>query len=266
MISLTLIAITSYLVAALFISLRLFGLLTRWPRMPGLWFGIIGVLAHAGVLYGGMLTTSGLNLSFFTAISLTFWIISALLVISSFTKPIENLGILILPLAALSLGLNIYSPQEQRLFTQDVNWALRLHVISSMLAYALLTLASAQALLLAVQDHQLRRHHPGGFMRALPPLQTMETLLFDMIKLGFIMLSLALISGFIHLEDMFAQHVVHKTILSMLAWIAFAILLWGRIQFGWRGRTAIRWTLSGFITLMLAYFGSKAILELILHK
>ncbi len=135
-----------------------------------------------------------------------------------------------------------------------------------MLAYSLLTLASAQALLLAVQDTHLRRHHPGGFIRALPPLQTMEALLFEMISLGFILLSIGLVTGFVYLEDMFAQHLVHKTVLSIVAWFAFAILLWGRYRFGWRGRTAIRWTLVGFAVLMLAYFGSKAVIELVLKR
>ena len=83
---------------------------------------------------------------------------------------------------------------------------------------------------------------------------------------GFILLSVGLLTGFLYLEDMFAQHLVHKTVLSMVAWIAFAVLLWGRFRFGWRGRTAIRWTLIGFAVLMLAYFGSKAVVELILQR
>ena len=86
------------------------------------------------------------------------------------------------------------------------------------------------------------------------------------IGVGFILLSVSLITGFIYLEDMFAQHLVHKTVLSIVAWIAFAVLLWGRYRFGWRGRKAIRWTLVGFAVLMLAYFGSKAVIELILHR
>jgi len=91
----------------------------------------------------------------------------------------------------------------------------------------------------------------------------MEKLLFDFILAGFIGLTLALLSGFIFLEDLFSQHLVHKTALSIIAWLVFATLLIGRFTIGWRGRTAIRWTLSGFISLMLAYFGSKFVLEFI---
>jgi ABC-type uncharacterized transport system permease subunit len=117
-----------------------------------------------------------------------------------------------------------------------------------------------------VQDRHLHRRHPGGFVRALPPLQTMEALLFEMIAVGFVLLSISLASGFLFLEDMFAQHLAHKTILSVAAWTVFALLLWGRFRFGWRGRTALRWTIAGFLVLMLAYFGSKAVLELILRR
>jgi len=117
---------------------------------------------------------------------------------------------------------------------------------------------------LSVQNSFLHKHQPGGLIRLLPPLKTMETLLFDAIIIGFICLSLSLVSGMIFLENMFAQHLAHKTILSILAWLVFAILLAGRWLAGWRGRTAIRWTLGGFISLMLAYFGSKFVLEVIL--
>lgn len=101
-------------------------------------------------------------------------------------------------------------------------------------------------------------------MKRIPPLQTMEKLLFDSIVAGFIGLTLALLSGFVFLQDLFAQHLAHKTVLSIIAWLVFATLLAGRFTLGWRGRTAIRWTLSGFISLMLAYFGSKLVYEFII--
>jgi ABC-type uncharacterized transport system permease subunit len=101
---------------------------------------------------------------------------------------------------------------------------------------------------------------------ALPPLQAMETLLFQMIGTGLFFLTASLFSGFIFIEDLFAQHLAHKTVLSIIAWIIFSGLLIGRIRYGWRGHTAIKWTLIGFVLLLLAYFGSKLVLELILQK
>ena len=100
----------------------------------------------------------------------------------------------------------------------------------------------------------------------MPPLQTMESLLFEMIAAGFVLLTLALMCGFAFLEDMFAQHLVHKTVLSTLAWLVFGGSCSWRFRYGWRGRTAIIWTLSGFVILILAYFGSKAVIELMLQR
>ena len=268
--NMTLIALPAalfYLSGGFATGLRLFGEEGNWrpPRSLGIALGFVGLLLHAVVLYDQLFTVGGLNLSFFNAVSLAAWTVVALLLISSLSKPVENLAILALPIAAVTILLDVRYPGSH-LLSEESEWALRVHVLTSLLAYSLLTLASAQAILLAIQDHHLRRHHPGGFIRALPPLQTMESLLFEMISLGFILLSVGLLTGFLYLEDMFAQHLVHKTVLSIVAWIAFATLLWGRFRFGWRGRTAIRWTLVGFSVLMLAYFGSKAVIELILQR
>ena len=256
-----------YIAGGLSTGLRLFHKQDGWrpPRVLGIGLGFAALLLHAIVLYFELFTSRGLNLSFFNAVSLAAWTVAGLLLVSALTKPIENLGILALPLAAITVLLDLRFPGDH-LLGRDADWALRLHVLTSILAYSLLTLASAQAILLAVQDNHLRRHHPGGFIRTLPPLQTMESLLFEMISLGFVLLSVGLLTGFVYLEDMFAQHLVHKTVLSIVAWFAFAVLLWGRYRFGWRGRTAIRWTLVGFVVLMLAYFGSKAVIELILQR
>ena len=256
-----------YFFGGLSTGLRLFGAEEAWrpPRNLGIALGFIGLVLHALMLYQELFTAGGLNLSFFNAVSLAAWTVAALLLISALTKPVENLAILAFPLAAIMILLDARYPGS-RLLADGAGWALQVHVLTSMLAYSLLTLASAQAILLAVQDNHLRRHHPGGFIRTLPPLQTMESLLFEMIGLGFVLLTVSLLTGFAYLENMFAQHLVHKTVLSIVAWLAFAMLLWGRYRFGWRGRTAIRWTLVGFAVLMLAYFGSKAVIELVLQR
>jgi ABC-type uncharacterized transport system permease subunit len=178
---------------------------------------------------------------------------------------VENLGIPVLPIAAATLALGFWNPGDHEDIT-STNWQLDLHILFSVLAYSLFALAAVQALLLNVQDRHLRNRRPGGFIRALPPLEVMERLLFQMITTGFALLSAALLTGMVFLEDIFAQHLVHKTVLSIISWIIFGVLLWGRWKFGWRGRTAIRWTLSGFAFLILAYFGSKFVLELILNR
>ncbi len=260
-------AVALYLASGTLFALRLFRQKEekRPSRTLGLLLGAGALLFHGAILYLKLYTLNGLNFSFFNAVSFAAWVICLLYLLTALTKPVESLGMILLPLAAFTLLLEYFFPGV-RLLSPHANWALRAHVVISILAYSVLAMAAVQAILLAIQDRHLRSHHPGGFIRALPPLQTMEGLMFEMIAIGFVLLTLALASGFLFLEDMFAQHLVHKTILSILAWVVFAVLLWGRHRFGWRGRTAIRWTLSGFVMLALAYFGSKAVLELILKR
>ncbi|HID44229.1 MAG TPA: cytochrome C biogenesis protein [Chromatiaceae bacterium] len=264
---LTIVSVALYLLSGAVFTLRLFRseTLKRPPKSLGLILGFAALLLHAGLLYLSLHTMQGVNFSFFNAVSFAAWVVSLLYLLAALSKPIESLGMVLLPIAAMTLLLDYFFPGV-RLLPPDTNWELRAHVISSILAYSVLAMAAVQAVLLAIQDRHLRKHHPGGFIRALPPLQTMEGLMFEMITIGFILLTLALTSGFLFLDDMFAQHLVHKTLLSIIAWLAFAVLLWGRYRFGWRGRTAIRWTLTGFIVLALAYFGSKAVVELILKR
>ncbi len=259
-------AIICYLASGIIIALRLFSDRTgkSLPRFIGITAGLAGVVLHGILLYQSINSEGGVNLSFFGASSLIAWTIMLLLMLSALTKPVENLGITLLPLAALTIALDMHFPANH-ILAADSPWALRIHVLISLLAYSMLAMASVQAVLLAIQDYQLRHRHPGGFIRALPPLQTMEALLFEMIGLGFVLLSVALLSGFVFLDNLFTQHLVHKTILSIVAWLVFGTLLWGRHRFGWRGQKALTWTLSGFVVLMLAYFGSKFVLELILN-
>ena len=140
------------------------------------------------------------------------------------------------------------------------------HILLSILAFSLISIAALQALFLAYQNHQLKHKNPTGLVSKLPPLQTMEMLLFELLWVGITLLSLSILSGILYLQNIFAQHLVHKTVLSIIAWCVFAVLLWGRHYSGWRGSTAIRGTLVGFAFLVLSYFGSKFVLELILER
>lgn len=232
-------------------------------RRVSLWLGAAAATLHLLLLVIGGLVIHGVNLGFFGVSSLIAWLMAALLLLAVIRRPIENLGIVILPIAGLVTLLNAWFGRP--VAVQELPAGLASHVISSVVAYSILALAAFQALLLAVQEYRLHHKHPGGFMRLLPPLQTMEHLLFQMVRLGFLGLSVSLLTGFLFLEDMFAQHLVHKTVLSLVAWVLFAALLIGRWRFGWRGKTAVRLTIGGFVVLMLSFFGSKFVLELILH-
>lgn len=230
--------------------------------MQSAWFG---ALLHCIYLAMSTQQADAFNFSFFNVAGLVGLFIVLILLIGTIDKPLEKLGIAIFPLAAVLLALELFFPDKPHQLAAN-NWQMSLHVLSSIVAFSLLNIAALQALLLAIQDQQLRSHHPKRLILALPPLQAMETLLFQMIGTGLFFLTVSLFSGFVFIEDLFAQHLVHKTVLSIIAWIIFSGLLTGRIRYGWRGHTAIKWTLIGFLLLLLAYFGSKLVLELILHK
>jgi ABC-type uncharacterized transport system permease subunit len=260
-------AVFLYVISGGLLGLRLArgNVTTGAARLAILALGLSAVILHATLLSQSILTDQGLSLGFFNAASLISWLMAALLLVAALTQPVENLGIALLPFAGATLVLDLIFSSTHTVRATG-SWELDAHILISILAYSLLSIAALQAILLAIQDRHLRNRQPGGFIRALPPLQTMESLLFQMIALGFILLSLALLSGILFLEDIFAQHLVHKTVLSIAAWCVFATLLWGRWRYGWRSQTAIRWTLGGFVVLMLAYFGSKLVLELILKR
>ena len=225
--------------------------------------GFLGLGAHLYTLSVSMMSPIGINIGFFTALSLVSAFITLFTLVSAIRHPIEILGIVVMPVAAFAMSADI-ATESVRLLPPGSPGGLIFHVVASVIAYSILGLAALHAIVLSIQNSFLHKHQPGGLIRLLPPLKTMETLLFDTIIIGFACLSLSLLSGMVFLEDMFAQHLAHKTILSILAWLVFAVLLIGRWKVGWRGRTAIRWTLGGFISLMLAYFGSKFVLEVIL--
>ncbi|WP_281646043.1 cytochrome c biogenesis protein CcsA [Parendozoicomonas sp. Alg238-R29] len=258
--------------SALAIILYTLSALSQWLRIQGKsinklavqLFALGGAIAQALSIYYVVHTEAGINLNFFAVGSLSSWMVILIILLSSIRKPVENLLIVLLPMAIAAIATSdLITAQSTILSNRSAGMVA--HIIVSILAYSTLTVAAFQALLLAYQENHLKHHHPVGIIRAFPPMQTMEKLLFEFLWAGLILLTLCLGSGFAYLNDMFAQHLAHKTILAVMAWIMFAILLAGRSFMGWRGRTAIRMTLSGFAFLMLAFFGSKFVLDLVIN-
>lgn len=232
-------------------------------RLLGM-LGAFAVVAQGTALCWQLLTPLGLSLDFFSAASLIATAVIALTLVATLRIPVENLLLLLFPLGLLTALMAQFAPSGTVPLVNEEPGILA-HILLSILAYGLFTIAVFQALLLLVQDYQLKHKHPSGLIRNFPPLQTMESLLFGFLWAGWALLSLSLISGWLFLENLFAQHLVHKTLLACVAWVVFSVLLWGRTRLGWRGHKAIRWTLAGFCLLMLAYFGSKLVREFILH-
>jgi len=227
---------------------------------------LAAIVVHAVLLYGELLQAGGINLALAGAFSLVAWVVACLYLVASLWRPVDYLGVIIMPLAASTLLLGWLWPQARP--TAFSSGTQSVHIVVSILAYSLLSLAAVQSVMLLAQEKHLRRKHAYGFVRALPPMQTIEELMFRMIALGFVLLTLTLISGVFFSERLFGTpfKFTHHMVLAVLGWIVYAVLLLGRWRFGWRGRAAARWTLGGFALLLLAYFGSKLVLEVILGR
>lgn len=240
-------------------------LATRPPTRANNGLPALALVLHLILLSSQLFHGRAIAIGVHEALSLFAWQSAVLLWLLCLREPLRVLGLVIYPLAGAAAALATFTPSPvQPLAIHD--WKVQLHVVLSLLSAGLLTLAAVQALVLAIQDRLLHRHGRLALIHALPPLQTMERLLFQLIALGFFLLSLTLISGLLFIHDLLGQHLAHKTVLSVIAWALFAVLLWGRRYHGWRGRVAVRWALSGYAFLVLAYFGSKWILEEVLHK
>ena len=147
-----------------------------------------------------------------------------------------------------------------------LDWRLQLHAWLALLAYATLALSTVLALFLWAQERALRRREFRPWLRALPPLADLETLLFRTITVGFCLLTLTLLTGVLFVDNLLEQKLVHKTVLSVLSWIVFGTLLIGRRRYGWRGIKAVHWTLTAMVLLLLAFFGSQFVIELVLGR
>lgn len=225
---------------------------------------------HAITLYQSMFIGAGLSFGLSNAISSIVWLTALIYWFSGFFNRLQGLQTLVAPIAgaaAIAVLLPLVFPSLRPLENTELP-AFKAHLLVAMMAYSLLTIAALHALLMTVVERHL--HHPAthSILTNLPPLLVMEKLLFGIIWVGFILLTLTLLSGIVFSKEVFGQSLTfsHKTLFGFISWGVFAALLIGRQFYGWRGRIAIRWTLSGFVTLLLAYIGSKFVLEVILNR
>ncbi|WP_404368797.1 inner membrane protein YpjD [Marinobacter sp.] len=227
--------------------------------------GSLALISHGALIWETVRSQGAFNLGFFQSSVLISWLIVALLLALNLRKPVQSLFLAVYPMAALTVLVALVFHAPARLVPQD-NYGMLAHIALSVTAYSLFTLAAFQALLLYVQNWQLKHNYNSLLVRNLPPLQTMESLLFEMVWAGVILLVLAIITGAVSVDDLFAQHLAHKTLFSLISLAVFVALLVGRYTQGWRGITASRWTLAGCLLLMLGFFGSKFVLELVFRQ
>ncbi len=221
------------------------------------------LVAHSDAIVH-MMSGHGFSIGLLEALSLLGWTLAVLACLISVDTQNRVLGAILLASAAVGAACTGYG----RVYAEEnaPSVALTAHILLSMAASALLFAAAVTALLLVFLDRRLRNRRIADLPSVLPPLDALEKIMFRLIATGFAFLTLALVTGFVFVTDLFEQHLIHKTVLSLAAWVIFGVLLIGRNRYGWRGRSAVRWTLWGFATLALAYFGSKFVLETLLHR
>jgi len=221
---------------------------------------------HGWLLYEDIFAHE-LRFGFAQALSVMMFLGIALYWIESLFYSLEGMQPLLLPLAAAAVPLPALFPGLASSGAHAQAAQFKLHLALAMVAYSLFVIALLHAALMAVVERRLHQKHAGLFAN-LPPLLTLEQLLFRVIGAAFVFLTLTLISGIAFSEVLFgrALRFDHKTVFAVLSWLTFGLLLAGRWLYGWRGRTALRWTLTGFLMLLFAYVGSRFVLEVLLHR
>ena len=224
--------------------------------------GTIGVIANLGYWYQTGLTATSLNFSAQSMLVLISGILVVIHLICSLAMPIRRLGILVFPVALFGFVLSLLWTKES-VTSLNISQSLSIHILVSIMAYALLTIATVQGLLYVYQERQIKSRATPAMLMVLPPLQTMEQLLFRLIWAGFICLSLTLFSGAIFSQQLFGHAFVikHHTILPFIGWLVFVVVLFKRLKYGIRGSRAVTLTVIGLVLIQLGYFGTKIISE-----
>ena len=245
------------------------------PSRQGKLISIVTGLAwllQGATLWFDVVAPGALRIGFAAMLSAALWVSVGAYWIENRNFGLDGLRRLVMPCAALAVIVAWIFPGSL-IPLQGKSMVFGWHIAIAILAYSTLTIAAFHAVLMALQESRLRtRSEHGGFLGAaldqLPALLTMEKLLFRLIRFGFVLLSLTVLSGIVFSEQLFGQALRwdHKAVFTLLSWVLFAALLAGRHWRGWRGKTALSFTLAGFATLLLAYVGTRFVLEVLLHR
>ncbi len=230
-------------------------------------FLLVALIAHGVALHTAIFPGEEMRFGFGVAMSLMVWLAICFYWVETLYTRLDGLHAVVMPAGVVASTIPIFFPGEHVL-ANAASPAFRAHFVIAMLAYSLFTLAALHAMLMSVAGRQLHNARFSRLLASLPPLMTMEALLFRLIAIAFSLLTLTLATGVMFSESLFGQafRVDHKTVFAFISWLLFGALLLGRNLWGWRGRIALRWTLAGFVALMLAYVGSRFVIEVVLQR
>ena len=239
---------------------------------------LIALVVHGVLLHTTIFPQNAMIFGFAFALSAMFWLGAGIYWIESLFFPLDGLRLLVLPLTCIASlmplvfgGVRVLSYSAAPMF--------KLHFLIANIAYGLFAIAALHAVLMLLLERRLQRmrgmatRHTGSswltsWLDTLPPLHTLEKLLFRLIGAGFVLLTLTLVSGIAFNEQLVdrALRLDHKTVFAFVSWLMFGALLTARRISGWRGRAALRWVLASFAALLLAYVGSRFVFEVLLHR
>jgi ABC-type uncharacterized transport system permease subunit len=231
------------------------------------WLVPLAIALHAVLVARSVVKPDGLDLSLDNAFSVVAGLVAAVAWFSGLVRTLPAIGMVVLPVAAIgSLLPGLMARPHPFSFATEPLAAI--HISVALIAYALFIVAALQAMVLMGLEKRLHRRLPDPGADSLPPLLTLERFLFRLVGVGFVLLTFTLASGILFSEQVFGRPVMftHKSVLSILGWVTFGGLLWGRWRYGWRGRVALRWILAGTLFVFLAYLGSKFVLEVVLGR
>jgi ABC-type uncharacterized transport system permease subunit len=243
---------------------------------------LVALLAHGVLLHTTIFPQNAMVFGFAFALSAMFWLGAGIYWIESFFFPLDGLRLLVLPLACVA-SLMPLAFNGVRVLPYSAAPMFKLHFLIANVAYGLFAIAALHAVLMLLVERRLHAMRGGALQRqnaaagngwlsswldTLPPLLTLEKLLFRLIGAGFVLLTLTLLSGILFSEQLVdrALSLDHKTVFAILSWLMFGALLTARKVSGWRGRAALRWVLASFVALLLAYVGSRFVFEVLLHR
>jgi ABC-type uncharacterized transport system permease subunit len=228
------------------------------------------LVLHGWLLYEGIFVAPELNFGFAQALSAMLWLAVVIYWLESLVFRLEGMQALVLGVAGTGSLLPLWFHGRAVRLSPDSALDFKVHLALAIIAYSLFTIAILHAVLMALADRSLHAgdKRPGGMTASLPPLLTIERMFFRLVGVAFAFLTITLLTGMALSNSMFGKPLRfnHETVFAVMSWLTFAVLLWGRIFKGWRGRTALRWGIAGFVMVVLANIGTAFVLEVLLKR
>jgi ABC-type uncharacterized transport system permease subunit len=260
-------AVLAYVVTAVIITYNHLRGYTK-PSVVGWWIVASGCLSHSWVVLQNLIHDQGILVNFTVSLNLSALAMGLIYLIiwRLRRQTTRTAGLLLLPLMVFSLGASLLLPTEESKLQALTDPLLIAHLALSLLSYGLFSIAAILALMDAFQEHALRKKRFGKLFNMLPPLEALEETLFLMVRMGFVLLTIAITTGslYSHYINGIFFAFSHKVIFTWATWLVFGTLLVGNHLWGWRGSKASKFTISGYIFLALAFLGVKFVADILL--